>query len=482
MALRFNNLMAERGADAAGDNKRLKEEKDRQQTLLNKTFSQFCSKADKLASWVDAARDYEYYSMELDTWYSEGISNGALYSFGCGDCGQLGHGASDPPIEDEETSVAKPKKVKAFENAKDVRILEASGLANGLVDSKGLWTWGCADNGALGRDGDENIPTLVRFPGRVIVTSLSLGESHGACAALSGLVYLWGSYRDKEGKLFFPTSEVLGRSTDKLSPSGTIQNSPAEISSLQNIIRVASGANHTVFLNGTGEVYSLGLGEQDQLGRPVNKQLKDADQSNPNAEPKYNLTVIHGEHLKPRKIELEGDAKSIGCGAYHTLVVLAVRFKVYGCGLNQYQQVAPKSEASLHMTHLSHLDGKYITFLQGGEHFSLAMSINGELYAWGRSDQCQLGRPSSGSAGSFDGIPTKVENLPLISQVFAGSSHVLAKTRDGQVFSWGFGEMLQLGHGEGEGDELRPRKIDFFKSDTVRKVSAGAQHSCVLIG
>jgi regulator of chromosome condensation len=343
----------------------------------------------------------------------------------------------------------------------------------------------------LGRDGDENLPTLLKFPTRIIVTSLSLGESHGVCVSLAGQVYLWGSYRDKDGKTFFPTTAIV-EGNGKQSGTGTISKHPAELKGMANIVSCSSGANHTVLLAGDGDVYSLGFGEQNQLGRQVSTKFKIPHPTDKEAEDIYDVTMIHREHLVPLKIKLEASAKSIGCGAYHTLIISSVRSQVYGCGLNQYRQIAPLEKDSLSLTHLTHLDGKNITFIRGGEHYSLALSTDGAVYTWGRSDQGQLGRPVENKAGSFDPIPQRVLKLPPVSQVYPASSHVLARTITGHVYSWGFGEMLQLGHGEnvseGSGgygmqlDQPLPKQIERFAHGNVFKVCAGAQHSCVLVG
>ena len=473
------------------DVKRLKEELARQQGDLNKSFLEFCSKTDPLANWVDAMRDYEQYSVEIASRYNEGVSStdgGALYSFGSGDCGQLGHGVSDPPVEEEETVVVRPKKIKAFANAKNIRLIVCGGLTNGVVDSKGLWTWGCADDGALGREGDENLPTLVSFPFKIIVTDVAFGESHGTCVSLSGQAFLWGAYRDKEGKTFFPTTATV-EGDGKQSGSGTISKRPMELKGISNIVACSSGANHTLYLTGEGDVYSLGLGEQNQLGRRVSTKFKIPHPTDKDAEDVYDVTMLHREHLSPQKISLNiGSIRSIGCGAYHSFVISSVRFRVHGCGLNQYRQIAAVERDQLEWTHLTDLDGKHVSFIRGGEHYSVALAADGSLYTWGRADQGQLGRNADEKAGSFDGVPGKVSGLPPIASVYPASSHVLAVTRTGFVYSWGFGEMLQLGHGETEpdsgmgADQRLPKKIDFFKDGHVYRVSAGAQHSCVLVG
>jgi alpha-tubulin suppressor-like RCC1 family protein len=66
-----------------------------------------------------------------------------------------------------------------------------------------------------------------------------------------------------------------------------------------------------------------------------------------------------------------------------------------------------------------------------------------------------------------------------IASVACGWQHTLALTSLGRVFSWGYGEDGQLGHGD-PSDQLLPRELDFFKKQGLLKVamiSAGHSHS-----
>lgn len=480
MNLNKRMLESQSGPDVK---RKLLDEKSRQHTLLNQGFWDFCQNADALATWEDAARDYEYYSMDLERKFSAGVSaqRGAqVLSFGSGDCGQLGHGVSDPPVIEEETSVVYPKPIKAFQASGGIRKISSGGLTNALVDAQGLWTWGCADGDALGREGDENMPTLVRFPGQqVTVLQVSLGDSHGCCVALGGQVFIWGSYRDKEGKSFFPTTAIVGGNPSSLSSPGTTMSSPQELKQPSGAVSLASGANHTVILLADGQVQTLGIGEQLQLGRKVDTELRKSNPHDSEDEgPQYDIAMLHREHLVPMKIDLNKHVKAVGCGAYHTLLVTSDMFRVYGCGLNQYHQVGASKNATVDFTHIQDLDGKCIIKVAGGEHFSSALGMDGRLYTWGRSDQGQLGREVPDQAGSSEPVPTIVPNLPPLEDVSCGSSHVLGLARSGKVLSWGFGDMAQLGHGKMK-DETLPRPIDRITGKAAM-VSAGAQHSVVV--
>ena len=61
-----------------------------------------------------------------------------------------------------------------------------------------LYSWGCNDDGALGRDEiktPSNVPGKVNLP--FPVDMACAGDSHSlACNSISGIVLFWGSYRD----------------------------------------------------------------------------------------------------------------------------------------------------------------------------------------------------------------------------------------------------------------------------------------------
>lgn len=156
---------------------------------------------------------------------------------------------------------------------------------------------------------------------------------------------------------------------------------------------------------------------------------------------------------------------------------------MYGFGLNNYHQVSkqnkPKSFEISEVTHLEELDGKYIVEVQGGEFFSIALSLDGSIYSWGRGDNGQLGRLiQKTDAGAFDPIPTKVPNIPPMYQVSCGATHVLAIDKKGDLYSWGFAESYQLGHGD---DSFQsPKKVEGVQN--VKRAACGSQHSVILLG
>ena len=61
-----------------------------------------------------------------------------------------------------------------------------------------MYTWGCNDEGALGRkigEGEEYDPGMVDKLAHVKVVQVSAGDSHTAVLATNGNVYSWGVFR-----------------------------------------------------------------------------------------------------------------------------------------------------------------------------------------------------------------------------------------------------------------------------------------------
>lgn len=60
-----------------------------------------------------------------------------------------------------------------------------------------VYTFGCNDEGALGRDtseeGSEFEPGMVELPGKVVF--VSAGDSHSAALLEDGKVFIWGNFR-----------------------------------------------------------------------------------------------------------------------------------------------------------------------------------------------------------------------------------------------------------------------------------------------
>ena len=96
--------------------------------------------------------------------------------------------------------------------------------------------------------------------------------------------------------------------------------------------------------------------------------------------------------LRMEKIYVKKKARDIFCGNHHSFYI-SQQGQVYGFGLNNHGQlgIGHKENVSL-PTHIPELDDKNITIIAGGEHHSIACTIDGKVYCWGRNDEGQCGQ------------------------------------------------------------------------------------------
>ncbi|XP_041087445.1 regulator of chromosome condensation-like [Polyodon spathula] len=123
---------------------------------------------------------------------SHGTVPGLVLVLGQGDVGQLGLG------ED----VMERKRAVLLALPEETTQVEAGGMHTVCLSQSGsVYTFGCNDDGALGRDtseeGLEMVPGKVELENRIV--QVSAGDSHTAALSENGVVYIWGSFRVRDG-------------------------------------------------------------------------------------------------------------------------------------------------------------------------------------------------------------------------------------------------------------------------------------------
>ncbi|PIK59312.1 putative regulator of chromosome condensation [Apostichopus japonicus] len=132
----------------------------------------------------------------------------------------------------------------------------AAGMHTICVTENGeVYTFGCNDEGALGRDtseeGSEFTPHKVELSEKVV--QVSGGDSHTAALTDTGEVYAWGTFRDGNGP-FGLTVEGMKKLPYHLPVPATV-------------VQISSGNDHLAMLTDQGDIYTIGCGSQGQIGR-----------------------------------------------------------------------------------------------------------------------------------------------------------------------------------------------------------------------
>ncbi|XP_044016380.1 regulator of chromosome condensation-like [Aphidius gifuensis] len=380
------------------------------------------------------------------------LTGGVVLAVGQSDVGQLGLG------ED----VLEKTRFAVIPNYTDIVAIAAGGMHNVCLTKTGnVITFGCNDEGALGRDtskeeGSETIPGPVKLDGKAI--QITAGDSHSAALLEDGRVFAWGSFRDSHG-------------TMGLTPKGN-ERLPIELLSTIKIIKISSGADHLVMLSENGHVYTCGCGEQGQLGRVASRT---ADRHN-----RHGIDHLLNPNLVEFKINKKLQFSNIWAGQYCTFAREYNKGDIYVFGLNNYHQIGLSDPIAYYHPKISKtFNGKDWNVISSGQHHTIALDNDGQVFVLGRKEYGRLGL---GKDCSDVTELTRVEiDKQKINDVAAGSAQSFAVTESGQLFAWGMGSSGSLGTGE-EDDVDTPVLIKGkqLEGKTVVRVVGGGQHTIIL--
>lgn len=151
----------------------------------------------------------------------------------------------------------------------------------------------------------------------------------------------------------------------------------------------------------------------------------------------------------------------------------------YGSGL--YSAVGHGGARSIPSPQvLKPLRDKRIVQVACGEHHSLVVTDKGDVYAWGRGFEGQLGLSRSTQIAATPQYLKAFYGTPVV-YVAAGAYYSLAITKDGSVWGWGEAKLGQLGMGK-QTRALLPQKVAFSQPEARNFVqcAAGYGHSAAL--
>lgn len=120
------------------------------------------------------------------------------------------------------------------------------------------------------------------------------------------------------------------------------------------------------------------------------------------------------------------------------------------------------------------VDVKNIIKMASGRYHSLLLDNEGSVFAFGNNKWGQLGFVDR--CDKY--IPTKIEGLPMIEEICCGSLHSILIDIKGNCWSFGYNGYGGLGFGSVEERIATPTKIENLPS--IRSVSAGSCYSILI--
>ncbi|WP_051318216.1 Ig-like domain-containing protein [Cohnella thermotolerans] len=299
-----------------------------------------------------------------------------------------------------------------------------------------VWSWGNNGSGQVGDGTTTNRLTPVQVLGSGgngflnNVIAISSGGLFNLALKSDGTVWSWGN--NSVGQL------GVGKSRTSLSLSKfpvQVVNSD-NTGGLTNVVAISAGSDHALALKADGTVWSWGENVNGQLG-----------------------TGSAMDSNKPIQVKGVGGTGAltnvIGIAAGNGFsLALASDGTVWSWGLNDDGQLGngtlTKRSTPVQVLDVSGTGGlSGVIAISASRYFSVALKSDGTVVSWGYNQFGQLGNNStvtskrpvqvlgSGGTGALNGV----------TEICAGTFHVIALKSDGMIWGWGRNGDGELGNG-----------------------------------
>eukprot|EP01029_Cantina_marsupialis_P020059 TRINITY_DN4675_c0_g1_i1.p1 TRINITY_DN4675_c0_g1~~TRINITY_DN4675_c0_g1_i1.p1 ORF type:complete len:505 (+),score=208.73 TRINITY_DN4675_c0_g1_i1:69-1583(+) len=258
---------------------------------------------------------------------------------------------------------------------KNIIKVVCGGMHSAALDVDGTaYTWGCNDDGALGREGTCREPLPVKFDEKVV--ELTCGDNHTLFLLENGQVMACGSFKGKDGHLGFSMEDTR------------IQKDPVPVEIKcrkgDKIVQIFSGDNHCAAISEEGHLYTWGYSEFGQLGRASRiRDLRGKIESGRMSWRAKRNAMVAAE-VKIRDGRRIAKVLKVALGAFHSLALIDGG-KVFSFGSNGYAQLGLEDDVEQLRDRtkpelIPALSGMNIVDIACGFHHSLCLTDKGEVY------------------------------------------------------------------------------------------------------
>lgn len=282
----------------------------------------------------------------------------------------------------------------------------------GLSVSGQAYCWGGNNRGQLG-DGsftDRGTPVAVNMPEGVRLASITAGREHTVALSTSGVAYAWG-LNDK--------GQLGNGSTDFRTNTPTLVSMPAGVT----FISINAAQQTTAALSSTGSAYTWGNNHSGQLG--------DGTTTDRNAP----VAVVMPSGVAFSSISTGPSSAALSTTGF-----------AYAWGSNSYGQLGDGTTTNRAVPVMVNMPaGVTFTSISTSYLHTVALSTTGEAFAWGRNNSGEVGDGTTTARYS----PVAVSMPPGVSfgSIRAGQLHTVALSITGTAYAWGRNDFGQLGDG-----------------------------------
>jgi alpha-tubulin suppressor-like RCC1 family protein len=421
------------------------------------------------------------------------LSKGVVKCWGDNGLGQLGLGDTNDRGDDPGEMGATLPAVDLGSGVTATAIAAGYSHTCALLSTGAVKCWGYNYDGQLGL-GDQNyrgdnpgemganLPAVDLGAG-VTATAIAAGSNH-TCALLSmGAVKCWGY--NFHGQLGLGDQDFRGDGPDEMGGSLPSVNLGSGVTARA----IAAGFNHTCALLSTGVVKCWGRNDEGQLGLGDTNNRGDGSGE-------------MGATLLAVDLGVGVTATGISGGFQHTCASLSTgAVKCWGnnfygqLGLGNSNKLGDEAnEMGANLLAVDLGSGVTAVSVNVGRYHSCALLSSGAVKCWGINTGGQLGLGDTGNRG--DQANEMGTNLPGVDLGLGFSAVALASNHDqscvvmssGEMKCWGQNTSGQLGlgdkgnRGDGSGEMgANLPVVDLATSARVTAISAGWQHTCVLL-